>query len=128
MIVNGTDDPFNPYNGGEAGWLGRFGRRGMVRSSLESAQYWAGITGYEANPFQHRYPDNVTEDNSVATRIVWTDPGLPEISLITVHGGGHTIPHPDQQFPRFLGPVNRDFSVVDEIWRFFQREVDRQKE
>jgi len=125
MFINGTDDPINPFDGGEVSWLGGFGRRGMVRSSLESAQYWALLAGYESVPFQHRFPDSVAEDNSVATRMVWADSGLPEISLITVHGGGHTIPNPEHQFPRFLGPVNRDFSAADEIWRFFQRELDR---
>ena len=125
MIINGTDDRINPFDGGEVGWQGRFGRRGAVKSSVESAQYWVALAGYESGPFQHRYPDNVTEDNSVATRMVWADSGLREISLITVHGGGHTIPHPKQQFPRFLGPVNRDFSAADEIWRFFQRELDQ---
>ena len=125
MLINGTDDPVNPFDGGEVAWLDRFGRRGLVKSSLESAEYWAGLAGYQAAPFQHRYPDSVPEDGSVATRIVWTDPGQPEISLITVHGGGHTIPHPYKRFPRFLGRTNRDFSAADEVWRFFQRELDR---
>ena len=125
MLINGTDDPFNPFDGGEVGWLGRFWGRGMVNSSLESAEYWAEVAGYQDAPFQHRYPDNVPEDGSVATRMVWSGQGRPEISLITVHGGGHTIPHPDKRFPRFLGPTNRDFSAAEEIWRFFQREIDR---
>jgi polyhydroxybutyrate depolymerase len=127
MLINGTDDPVNPFNGGEVAWPDRFGHRGWVESSLETAEYWAGLAGYEGEPFQHRYPDSVPEDGSVATRIVWTDPGQPEISLITVHGGGHTIPHPEKRFPRFLGSTNRDFSAADEIWRFFQRELDRKE-
>jgi polyhydroxybutyrate depolymerase len=125
MVINGTDDPVNPFDGGEVAWLGRFGRRGMVKSSRESAEYWAGLAGYADSTFQHRYPDRVPEDGSVATRIVWSGQGRPEVSLITIHGGGHTIPHPDKPFPRFLGPTNRDFSAADEIWRFFQRELDR---
>ena len=125
MLINGTNDPVNPFDGGEVGWMERFGRRGLVKSSFESAEYWAGLAGYHEAPFQHRYPDSVPEDGSVATRIVWTHPGQPEISLITVHGGGHTIPHPDKRFPRFLGSTNRDFLAADEIWRFLQRELDR---
>jgi len=125
MFINGTADPFNPFDGGEPAWLGRFGRPGKVKSSLESAEYWAGVAGHQDAPFQHRYPDNVPEDGSVATRMVWSGQGRPEISLITVHGGGHTIPHPDKRFPRFLGPTNRDFSAAEEIWRFYQREIDR---
>lgn len=125
MLINGTDDPINPYDGGEVSMLGRFGRRGAVLSSLESAELWAERAGHASTPFQHRYPDAAPDDGSVATRMVWADPGRPEVSLVTVHGGGHTIPLPEQPFPRFLGATNRDFSAADEIWRFFQRELER---
>ena len=127
MFINGTDDALNPFEGGEVGWLGLFGRRGTVLSALQSAQYWARLAGHESGPFQHRFPDSAAADNSVATRMVWANSGLAEVSLITVHGGGHTIPNPKQIFPRFLGPTNRDFSAADEIWRFFLRELDRPK-
>lgn len=123
MLINGTEDPISPFDGGQVALFGGFGSRGTVRSSLGSIEYWAGLAGYEQAPFQHRYPDMDLDDGSVASRTVWTGPGRPEISLVTVYGGGHTIP--GLRFPRFLGRTNRDFSAVDEIWRFFERELDR---
>ena len=125
MIVNGTLDSINPYDGGEVTLLGPWGTRGVVKSSGASAGYWVGQAGYSTEPFIIRYPDVVPEDRSIAMHSVWSDQLRPEIGLITVHGGGHTIPHPTAEFPRFLGPVNRDFNAIDEIWQFFQREIGR---
>ena len=126
MFINGTDDSLNPFEGGaRSGGSACLARRGTVLSALQSAQYWARLAGHKSGPFQHRFPDSAAADNSVATRMVWADSGLAEVSLITVHGGGHTIPNPKQLFPRFLGPTNHDFSAADEIWRFFLRELDR---
>jgi len=125
MIVNGTEDSINPFDGGEVTLLGPWGTRGEVRSSLESAEYWAGLAGYSNDPFEHRYPDSVPEDDSVAIHSVWSDGSRPEVGLIAVYGGGHTIPHPEAEFPRFLGSVNRDFVAVDEVWHFFEREMGR---
>lgn len=122
MIVNGSADPINPYTGGEVTLAGWFGDRGVVRSAPASAQYWADLAGYANEPFFHRYPDSDADDGSVANRMVWSETGRAEVALVTVDGGGHTIPGPGLAFPRFLGAVNRDFSAVDEIWRFFSRQ------
>ncbi len=62
-------------------------------------------------------------DRSVADRLIWTGSGLPEVALVTVDGGGHTMSGPDLVFPLFLGCVNRDFSAIEEIWRSFSREM-----
>jgi polyhydroxybutyrate depolymerase len=125
MIINGSEDSINPFEGGEVTLLGPWGTRGLVKSSVESAEYWAQLAGYSSAPFEHRYPDAVPEDNSVAIHTVWSEDGRPEVGLIAVYGGGHTVPHPVAESPRFLGNVNRDFAAVDEIWRFFERAGER---
>jgi len=125
MIINGSEDSINPFEGGEVTLLGPWGTRGEVKSSAESVEYWAAVAGHSNEPFEHRYPATVPEDNSVAIHTVWTGEERPEVGLIAVYGGGHTIPHPVTEFPRFLGPVNRDFVAVTEIWRFFERELGR---
>ena len=124
MIINGTADPINPFNGGEVTLVGSFGSRGTVMSAQASAQYWADLAGNSTEPFFHRYPDSDVDDGSVAERMVWTMTGRPEIAFVTVDGGGHTIPGPGLSFPFFLGSVNHDFSAIDEIWRFFSRESE----
>jgi hypothetical protein len=42
MIMNGTKDPLNPFKGGEVQFFGFF-KRGKVRSSQESGQYFADL-------------------------------------------------------------------------------------
>lgn len=40
--------------------------------------------------------------------------------LVTVVGGGHTIPHPRNRMPRLLGPTSHDADAVAAIWEFFE--------
>lgn len=42
MIMNGTKDPLNPFDGGDVRFFGLF-KRGTVRSSRESGQYFADL-------------------------------------------------------------------------------------
>jgi polyhydroxybutyrate depolymerase len=53
MIMNGTRDPINPFEGGEVKFLGLL-KRGKVRSSLESGQYLADLTTSSARPKRAR--------------------------------------------------------------------------
>lgn len=94
-----------------------------MASAPESAGYWRALAGYRGAAFEHRYPDTNDEDGSVASRRVWSAPGRPETGLITIHGGGHTIPNPRYRMARLLGATNRDFSAVAESWRFFSRQL-----
>ncbi len=125
MVINGTEDPVNPFAGGKVTIVGPFGNRGEVLSARDTANRWASLAGYVDPPFFHYYPDTNPDDGSVVSRTVWADGLHPEVALIAVEGGGHTIPGPGLHFPRLLGAVNGDFPAVDEIWRFFARELER---
>jgi polyhydroxybutyrate depolymerase len=123
LFINGDADPVSPYGGGTVTLLGPFGNRGDVQSAAASVDYFRRLAGHAAGAFEHRYPDEDPADGTVVTRQVWAEPGRPEVALITIHGGGHTIPHPRKQFPRILGATSHDLSAVAEAWRFFQRQV-----
>ncbi len=96
--------------------------RGFVRSAVETANYFSRLAGYTETPKVYRYP-HLNEDKTWIERMTWNAPPLPEISLYTVHGGGHTIPQPRFKFPRFLGLTNADISTPEEIWKFFERQM-----
>lgn len=49
MIMNGTRDPINPFEGGEVKFLGLL-KRGKVRSSRESGQYLADLNNIISTP------------------------------------------------------------------------------
>jgi polyhydroxybutyrate depolymerase len=125
LVVNGDADPVSPYDGGRITALGPINRRGEVQSSAATVEYFRRLAGYTEPPFEHRYPDADPGDGTVATRQVWTAVDWPEVALVTIHGGGHTIPHPRKEFPRVLGRTSHDVPAAEEAWRFFRRQLIR---
>ncbi len=123
MVIDGTEDPVSPYDGGEIWSLGSFNRRGAVRSAEATAGYFSDLAGYAEPPFEHRYPDADPRDGTVASRRVWSLENRPEVDLITIHGGGHTIPHPVKRMPRIFGRTSHDIPAAEEVWRFFGRQL-----
>ncbi|TFG86503.1 MAG: polyhydroxybutyrate depolymerase [Chromatiales bacterium] len=123
MLINGDADPISPYAGGEIWSIGPFNQRGAVQSTLATAEYFRSLAGYTAAPFEHRYPDADPVDGTVASRMVWSVEDRPEVDVITIHGGGHTIPHPLKSMPRIFGRTSHDVPAADEIWRFFRRQL-----
>jgi polyhydroxybutyrate depolymerase len=119
MIVNGTADRINPYDGGDA--VLPDGRRlGRVRSALETARYFAHLAGQTA-PAPRR--ERVLKPSR--THGIWLDRrrwnrGTHPVLLYTVHGGGHTIPGTNAAFlPLYLGRVEKRFDAIHETVRFF---------
>ena len=51
----------------------------------------------------------------------WSTGGGGEVTLLAIHGGGHTIPQPLVRLPRILGPTNKDIDASEEVWHFFTR-------
>lgn len=116
MLVNGTADSINPYAGGSAKApdgepLGR------VRSADESARELARIAGHGAAP--DRTIPLARADGTGVQRLHWRQHGTSDVILITILGGGHTIPGSSARFPDIVGPVERAYDAVRDIVRFF---------
>ena len=106
MIINGTADPVNPYNGGSmsvanAVW-------GDVRSTDKTLAYWATLAGYKGQPVKENLPDTDTADGKTIERYTYKESGRPEVVLLKVVGGKHDFPN--------------DIDVFDEAWKFFKRQ------
>ncbi|MBQ0796138.1 PHB depolymerase family esterase [Zhongshania sp.] len=124
LVMNGTDDPINPYHGGRVTLFG-FGDRGDVLSSIASAEHFARTAGYHGAPSETKYFLNSQHDDPTATKyIAWRDNQHAEIMLYTVTGGGHTIPQPYFRFPRILGATGKEINGPAEIWAFFHRQMN----
>ena len=119
LIMNGTDDPLNPYDGGRVTLFG-FGNRGLVRSSLETALYFAKLDGAPSTPSVERLP---SRDSTVwVEEAKWGSPGrVADVELDTIHGGGHVVPQGRSFYPRILGRTDSDFDGPAEIGRFFSQ-------
>jgi polyhydroxybutyrate depolymerase len=107
MIVNGTDDPLNPYEGG----MMRSGDfiMGNVRSTDKSFQYWANLAGYNGAPVKASVPDNDPADGRIIERYTYKAKDKPEVVLLKVVGGKHDYPS--------------DIDVHLEAWEFFKRQM-----
>jgi polyhydroxybutyrate depolymerase len=128
LVMNGTEDPMNPYAGGPAALHGIWGNRGTVLSTDATVAYFAELAGHRGPAHAVAYPDVATHDDSRAELRTFRDGPGPEVALIAVEGGGHTFPHPFHRFPRLVGETNADLDGAAEIWRFFadKRQLSRE--
>jgi polyhydroxybutyrate depolymerase len=121
LIMNGTKDPLNPFDGGEVQLFG-FLRRGKVRSWRQSGQYFADLNKMNGAPETNQ--TQVAEGVHVKQVLWHTDPKV-EVELVAIHGGGHVIPQPYWRAPRILGPTPKEPNGPAVIWAFFERQGPR---
>ena len=50
LVLNGTEDPMNPYEGGEVALYGLWGSRGTVLSTDATIRYFAELAGHRGPP------------------------------------------------------------------------------
>ncbi len=106
MIVNGTEDTVNPYNGGDV-LAGNF-TPGKVRSTDETFRYFADLAGYQGTPSKSVLPDINPADGKIVEKYTFPPKRKkPEVVLLKVVGGKHDYPG--------------DIDVHVEAWEFFKR-------
>lgn len=120
LLINGTDDPVNPYNGGLVSILGN-DSRGTVMSSDETMNYWLGLGNCASTPTQQKIDNINSKDQSTVELSTWQCNGQSTASLYKINGGGHTIPHTKSIMPKILGVTNQDINAAEEIWQFFSK-------
>lgn len=106
MIVNGTEDPLNLYNGGMM--VSGNVTFGYVRSTDRSFNYWSSLAGYTGQPVKESLPDTDPTDGRTIERYTYKTKGKPEVVLLKVIGGKHDYP--------------KDIDVHEEAWIFFKRQ------
>lgn len=106
MIVNGTEDPLNLYNGGMMVSGGV--TFGYVRSTDRTFNYWSALAGYEGEPVKENLPDTDPNDGRTIERYTYKTKGKLEVVLLKVIGGKHDYP--------------KDIDVYEEAWEFFKRQ------
>jgi polyhydroxybutyrate depolymerase len=108
MIVNGTADKTNPYNGGEV-IIGNNISLGYVRSTDRTFQYWSSLAGYKGSPKMVTLPDTDPKDGKTIEKYTFKKRKKPEVTLLKVIGGKHDYPN--------------DIDVYLEAWAFFKRQM-----
>jgi len=108
MIINGTQDPVNPYDGGMVN-LGKNVTMGRVQSADQTLAYWAALARYQGMPMQENLPDTDPKDGKRIERYTYQAQGKPEVVLLKVIGGKHDYPN--------------DIDVHVEALGFFMRQI-----
>lgn len=119
LIINGSDDPLVPYQGGEIGFFRR--QLGRVRSTEETFQFWASVDGCQGQATVTPLPDLDPEDATEVQRSIHQACLVgTRVELYTILGGGHTWPSGPQYLPAWLvGRVSQDLQASQVIWEFF---------
>jgi polyhydroxybutyrate depolymerase len=120
MVINGTDDPVSPYNGGTNGRGTNYGR---TISTDETVRYFADRNGLADPPQVVRLPHKNDSDQTWVEQRSWTAPGKPSVVLLTIRGGGHVVPQPYWRYPRNVGAQTQDLDAPAAIWDFFMKET-----
>ncbi len=121
MIVNGTDDPLVPFDGGHIR-LFKFGRsRGEVLSTASSIEHFVRHNHCSQAPEIVRMPDKDEDDGTTVLIESYTKcRDETAVVLAKVIGGGHTWPGGSQYLnPRIVGVVCNDINASELILDFF---------
>jgi polyhydroxybutyrate depolymerase len=112
VLVEGQDDPINPYNGGPVTLFG-FGNRGNVRPARAGAGWLAQTLGLAPTPSELL----ADAGGMAAYRDDWRGAD-GRVRLVTIQSGGHTVPQEAYRYPRLLGRTFRSDAVLESSWRF----------
>ena len=119
LIVNGTEDPLMPYEGGRI----RFGY-GTVQSAEATRRYWVTVNRADTTDVDvQQLPNRSTEDGSVVVCETYPPRSRAgaRVRFCRVDGGGHAMPSIDHQLAG-ARRQNHDVEGARLAWSFFARE------
>ena len=121
LVMNGTDDPLVPYEGGDVRLFKRGKSRGKIISNDDYIHYWKEKNNCVSQDETINLPDSYKRDGSTVSVTNYNncdDGGA--LKFYKINGGGHTWPGGKQYLgKRIIGYTNRDINACEEIWNFF---------
>ncbi|HEX2621450.1 MAG TPA: PHB depolymerase family esterase [Phototrophicaceae bacterium] len=119
IILNGTDDPIVPYDGG-AVHVFRLDR-GATLSTDDTVQFWVGQDACTIVSDEIALPDVNRRDRTQTYLLSYTGcTDEVQVQRYRIEGGGHTWAGGVPYLPRaIVGRVSQDFSATEVIWNFF---------
>ena len=122
LLMNGTNDTFVPYDGGN---LGPFTDGGSVIGTDETILFWQENNACtNLNPSITELPNIDTTDGSTVTVFDYgTCAESSEIILYRINNGGHILPGFEANINPvpLIGNINYDIDAAEEIWKFFKK-------
>ena len=111
MIVHGTGDEVVKYDG----------KKDAYQSATGTYNYWKKHNGLEHSKETSSNIDRLPKDSTAVTTLEVSQNNVA-VALISIKGGGHTLPGADPfniGFP--LGHTTQEIDNNELIWRFFSR-------
>lgn len=132
LIINGTNDPINPYEGG---WvvIGQDSTRGSVQSTEKTVAYWKSLLPCTVESETIEYEDYSSDDNSTVVHVKYAYHNTDKkVELIKVINGGHTVPLKDtppipERFKKIVGNKNLDINAPLIVVDFFESLIETTK-
>ena len=120
ILINGTEDPLVPYEGGHVHFLKR--KLGEVLSTERSLDYWVRHNSVNPAPVEQWLADLDPADGCRVKSTRFGKPSDPgEVVLLDIEGGGHTWAGGWQYLnKRWIGRTCRDINACRVIWDFFK--------
>ena len=115
-ILNGTEDPLVPYDGGQITLFRQ--QRDRVLSTDATVRLWRERNGCSRAAESETIDD--ADDGTSVVKTTWSDCAGGAVVLYRIEGGGHTWPSGGQYLPEALvGRVTREIDGAVEAWSFF---------
>lgn len=111
LLIHGTADPFVAYQGGSRASGGNL-------SAPETATTLAKRLGADESSAPRSLPTVLPNDPTKVQWRAWEKQGKPMVALITIEGGGHTVPQPLRTMRADLGATS-SFDSLAAAWSFF---------
>jgi polyhydroxybutyrate depolymerase len=121
MIINGTEDPLVPFDGGDVRLFESGRSRGEVLSTAVTIEHFRQHNNCDSTPQLVDLPDTDPDDGTTVTVETYTgcDDGA-EVILVKVIGGGHAWPGGKQYLgPKLVGVVSHEINASEMILDFF---------
>lgn len=119
MVMNGTDDPLVPYDGGPVKVFRK--TRGDIVSTDDYVRFWKEKNSCTTIKNTVQLPDIADDGTTVSVEEYGDCDTQGALVLYKVNGGGHTWPGGKQYLgERWIGKTNRDIVACDVIWEFFK--------
>lgn len=121
MVMNGTDDPLVPYEGGDVKLFKKGKSRGKIISTDAFVEFWKGENGCQTALPAKTLPDLEADGTRVVVRKYKDCRDRGALELYRIEGGGHTWPGGKQYLgEKVIGKTCRDIVACDVIWEFFR--------
>jgi polyhydroxybutyrate depolymerase len=119
IMINGTDDPLVPWEGGYVHVYRK--KLGKILSVRQTIDFWVARNDCSPIPQLSMLPDNDPQDGTSVHKSAYGQcADGADVVLYEIKGGGHTWPGGYQYLPELLiGKTNQDLDATETIWNFF---------